>query len=56
MTDHLIEIREIIEEHHTIRRHIKLVGESIGDREAVFTLQGEGAGTTGQARSMNGWR
>ena len=53
MPDHLSQIKEIIEEHHTIRRHVKLVGESIGDREAVFTLQGEGAGTTGQADALS---
>ena len=31
MPDYLAEINEIMEEHQTIRGHVKLVGESIGD-------------------------
>ena len=39
MSDYLAEINNIIEEHQTIRGHVKLVGESIGDQEALFSLQ-----------------
>jgi len=39
MPDHLAEINKIIEEHQTIRRHVKLLGESIGDHEALLSLQ-----------------
>jgi hemerythrin len=39
MSDYLAEINKIIEEHQAIRRHVKLVGESIGDQEALLSLQ-----------------
>ena len=39
MADYLAKINEIIAEHQTIRGHVKLVGESIGDQEALLSLQ-----------------
>ena len=39
MSNYLAEINIIIEEHQAIKRHVKLVGESIGDQEALFSLQ-----------------
>ncbi len=44
MTDKLEIIRHIIEFHHTIRERVKLVGGSISDLEALFSLRGEYAG------------
>ena len=39
MADNLAIINRAIEEHHNIRGHIKLVGDSISDLEALFGLQ-----------------
>jgi len=39
MADPLEVITRIITEHHTSREHIKLVGDSVNDIEAFFTLQ-----------------
>lgn len=39
-------IRHIIEVHHTLRKHVKLVGESVSDLEALFSLRGQYAGWT----------
>ena len=39
MSDNLARIKEIIEEHQTIRGHVKLVGDSITDQEALLSLQ-----------------
>ena len=39
MEDHLAIIKRVIEEHQIIRGHIKLVGDSISDREALTTLE-----------------
>ena len=39
MEDYLAIIRRVIEEHQTIRGHIKLVGDSIPDREALTSLE-----------------
>jgi len=39
MEDYLAIIRRVIEEHQTIRGHIKLVGDSISDREALTSLE-----------------
>lgn len=39
MADNLKIINRVIEEHHTIRGHVKLVGDSVTDMEALFTLQ-----------------
>jgi len=39
MLDNLAKIKEIIEEHQTIRGHVKLVGDSITDQEALLSLQ-----------------
>lgn len=39
MLDNLAIINNVIEAHRTIRRHIKLVGESVNDLEALSTLQ-----------------
>ena len=39
MEDYLAIIRRVIEEHQTIKGHIKLVGDSISDREALTSLE-----------------
>ena len=39
MGDYLAIIRRIIEWHRTIREHVKLVGDSISDREALISLE-----------------
>ena len=39
MPDNLTIINRIIEEHHTIKNHMKLVGESMNDLEALFSLR-----------------
>ncbi len=39
MEDKLAVIKKIIEWHRTIREHVKLVGESVSDREALSALR-----------------
>jgi hemerythrin len=39
MTDQLAIINQVISEHHSIRSHIRLVGDSLNDIEALFSLQ-----------------
>lgn len=39
MEDYLAIIRKIIEWHRTIREHVKLVGDSVNDREALSSLE-----------------
>ncbi len=39
MADNLAIVNRAIEEHHNIRGHTKLVGDSISDLEALFSLQ-----------------
>jgi hypothetical protein len=39
MTDNLKIVNKAIEEHHAIRGHVKLVGDSVSDLEALFALQ-----------------
>ncbi len=39
MSDNLAIIHRVIEEHRYIRGHIKLIGDSVGDLEAMFSLQ-----------------
>jgi hypothetical protein len=39
MVDNIAKIKEIIEEHQTIKGHVKLVGDSITDQEALLSLQ-----------------
>jgi len=39
MENYLAIIRRVIEEHQTIRSHVKLVGETIPDREALSILE-----------------
>ena len=39
MQDKLAIIRRIIDEHQTIKGHMKLVGDSVSDQEALATLQ-----------------
>lgn len=39
MADNLKIVNRAIEEHHTISGHVKLVGDSISDLEALFSLQ-----------------
>jgi hypothetical protein len=39
MSDDLTVIKTIIEAHNTVKRHLKLVGESETDLEALFSLQ-----------------
>ena len=44
MTDHLAIIDKITTEHHSIRDHVRLVGDSLNDIEALFSLQRAHAG------------
>ena len=44
MTDQLAIIDKVISEHHSIRNHIRLVGDSLNDIEALFSLQKAEAG------------
>jgi len=44
MSEELTNINHITEEHNTIREHVKLVGGSMTDLEAIFSLQKAGAG------------
>lgn len=46
MADNLKIIRDIISEHHSLKRHVKLVGDSVTDLEALFRLQQVHAGWT----------
>lgn len=46
MADNLKIIRDIIAEHHSLKRHVKLVGDSVSDLEALFRLQQVHAGWT----------
>jgi hemerythrin len=39
MADNLKIVNRAIDEHHTIRGHVKLVGDSVSDLEALFSLQ-----------------
>jgi len=39
MADNLKIVNRAIEEHHIIRKHVKLVGDSVSDLEALFSLQ-----------------
>ena len=39
MADNLTIVNRALEEHHTIRGHVKLVGDTISDLEALFSLQ-----------------
>jgi len=39
MSDKLAMIDKVMEEHHAVRGHVKLVGDSVSDIEAVFSLQ-----------------
>ena len=39
MPDSLANIRKVIEEHQLIRGHLKLVGDTVSDREAVADLE-----------------
>lgn len=45
MPDALATITKIISEHHAIRGHIKLLGDTVNDIEALFALQ----------RTQSGW-
>jgi hypothetical protein len=44
MSDYLTIIRMTIEEHYKIREHIRTVGESVNDLEALFSLQKASSG------------
>jgi hemerythrin len=44
VADNLRTIRDIISEHHSIKRHVKLVGDSVSDLDALFRLQQVHAG------------
>jgi hypothetical protein len=44
LTDHLAIIDRVMYEHQYVRQHIKLVGESVSDLEALFSLQQAHAG------------
>ena len=39
MLDNLAIISRVLDEHHTIRGNVKLVGESVNDLEALFSLR-----------------
>jgi len=39
MSDKLAVVRHLVDEHRTIAEHIKLVGDSMSDPEAIFALQ-----------------
>ena len=39
MLDNLAIINRVIEEHQTIRQHVKLVGDSVSDEEALASLE-----------------
>ena len=39
MADNLKIVNKALEEHHAIRGHVKLVGDSVSDLEALFALQ-----------------
>lgn len=39
MPDNLAIVLRIISEHHSIRQHVRLVGDSVNDIEALFSLQ-----------------
>ncbi len=39
MADNLKIVDRVIKEHHTIREHVKLIGDSVSDLEALFSLQ-----------------
>ena len=39
MPDNLTIVKRTIEEHHTIKGHLKLVGDSVSDLEALLSLQ-----------------
>ena len=41
MSDNLAIINSTIHEHHAIRGHVKLVGDTVADLEALFTLETE---------------
>ena len=43
MLDSLAIINKVIEEHQAIRKHVKLVGDSVPDREALTALEKEHA-------------
>jgi len=45
MPDALAVVTKVISEHHAIRGHIKLAGDTVNDIEALFTLQ----------RTQSGW-
>jgi hypothetical protein len=44
MSDALAIVTRVISEHHTMRRHIKLAGDTVSDIEALFALQGAQSG------------
>jgi hypothetical protein len=45
MSDALTIVARVISEHHAIRGHVKLAGDTVNDIEALFTLQ----------RTQSGW-
>jgi hypothetical protein len=45
MSDALTIVTRVISEHHAIRGHVKLAGDTVNDIEALFTLQ----------RTQSGW-
>lgn len=44
MPDALTVIIRVISEHHAIKKHVKLAGDTVNDIEAFFTLQGTQSG------------
>ena len=39
MSDKLVVVRHLLDEHQTVRQHMKLVGDSLSDQEAISALQ-----------------
>jgi len=39
MIEHLASIKRVTDEHHTIRRHLRLAGDSIPDKQALVVLE-----------------
>ncbi len=44
MSDALAIVTRVISEHHTMRKHTKLAGDTVSDIEALFALQGAQSG------------
>jgi len=52
MSDNLAKVKHLIEEHRTIRGHVKLAGDSVTDQEALITLKGARSDWTTDRQEM----